>query len=119
MTGTSDVAAALDALPSGVTELACEIRRFARAMGVSLVETVKWGQPSFAPPPREGTPVRLGWEAGRPALYVHCSSPVAAMFRDLAPDADVRGNRCYIPQGAQDPALPVFLDMAFSYKKAR
>ena len=119
MTESFDVADVLDALPPGVGELAGEIRRFARAMGICLVESVKWGQPSFAPSPRDGTAVRLGLEAGQPALFVHCRSPVVSLFRDLAPDAAVNGNRCYMPQGAQDPAIPVFLDLAFSYKKAR
>lgn len=119
MSNTTDIDAALADLPDQAQALALCVRDFARDAGIPLTEALKWGQPSFAPPQRAGTPVRVGAEAGRAALYVHCGSPVADMFRDLEPEAEVAGQRCYLPDGPDDPALPVFLGLAFGYKLKR
>lgn len=102
----------LKALRQTVLNVACE-----RSIA-PMVEAVKWGQPSLAPPKKFGTPVRLGLQGTRPALFVHCGSPVIARFREIAPEAELDGNRAYLPRGADDPALPVFLGIALGYRRA-
>lgn len=50
----------------------------------SIVESLKWGQPSFDTKPRTGTPIRLGLVKSSPdhvALFTHCQSNVMAQAR--------------------------------------
>lgn len=50
-----------------------------------IVESLKWGQPSFATvEPVSGTPIRLGIPKGRGgtvALYVHCGTSLIDTFK--------------------------------------
>jgi len=47
-----------------------------------LSESLKWGQPSYAPKaPRTGSPVRLGVADGSPALLFHCQTTLVVSFR--------------------------------------
>jgi len=104
-------------LSADVRALGAAIRSFAKVSDIALTESLKWGQPSFAPPRSTGTPVRIGESAGRPAVFVHCTSPVVAQFLGVVPDAMTEGTRAFFPDGADDPALPVFLSIAFGYRK--
>jgi len=42
-------------------------------------ESLKWGQPSYAPTPKTGTPIRLGvTKSGEPTLFVHCQTTLVS-----------------------------------------
>ncbi len=62
-----------------------------------LTETLKWGEPSFAPvKARVGTPVRLAWKPARPnaiSLFVNCQTPLVEHWRSQFPALDYVGNR--------------------------
>lgn len=105
--------------PDPLSALRERLLAFARARAVPVEVSVKWGQPSFAPPKRHGTPVRIGLSAGRPTYFVHCGSPVVARFRDVAPEAECEGTRAFVPDGADDPCIDLFLSIAFSYRKTK
>jgi hypothetical protein len=78
-----------------------------------LVETVKWGQPSYLPArPRIGTTVRidrLKGSADHYALYFHCQTMLVPSFRSLYPDClTFEGNRAILLSLAQElPAQEV------------
>lgn len=66
-----------------------------------LVETLKWGQPSYLPArPRIGTTVRIDALKDRAdgyALFVHCQSRLAETFRQRYPDQfTFDGNRALL-----------------------
>ncbi len=50
-----------------------------------LTETLKWGQAAYLPAKRAGTTLRLGIEAERPALFVHCQTDLVSRYRVLFP----------------------------------
>ena len=94
-----------------------------------LVETLKWGQPSYLPArPRVGSTVRLGSGKApdRVALFFHCQSRLVEQFRDIYPDQFFYdGNRAIILSVA-DPvpvdALKHCISLCLTYhlnKKAR
>lgn len=87
-----------------------------------VVETLKWGQPSYAAP--SGTPLRLGLTAsGDPALFAHCQSRVIPEARQLAgTDLRFEGNRAVVlpldtplPEGA----LRQVVHAALTYRLVR
>lgn len=55
----------------------------------AIEESLKWGEPSFAPAkPRIGSPVRLGERpGGAVAMLFICHTGLVDDFRDLYPDA--------------------------------
>lgn len=55
----------------------------------SLVETLKWGTPSYHTRAKSGTPIRLGpaREAGEYSLFVHCQTSLIDEFREERPAA--------------------------------
>ncbi len=116
MTETSKIDGALAQLPPDVLRLAQVVRRFAAAQDIALREEIKWGQPSFAPPKKSGTPVRLGQSAGKATFYVHCGSPVIERFLSVMPNAKVEGQRAFLPASLDDPAIDMFLAIAFGYR---
>ena len=66
-----------------------------------IVETVKWGQPSYLPrKPRTGTTVRIGTlktTPDTPALFFHCQTRLIETFRHLYPDSFAfEGNRAML-----------------------
>ncbi|MBT8459158.1 MAG: hypothetical protein KJN60_05780, partial [Boseongicola sp.] len=67
-----DVQAAIERLPAAPRARMLELRALilaaaAEAKVTPLTETLKWGQPSFAPVPRsDGTPIRIGWSEKTP-----------------------------------------------------
>ncbi|MEM6652020.1 MAG: DUF1801 domain-containing protein [Pseudomonadota bacterium] len=62
-----------------------------------LIETLKWGEPSYLPKrSRTGTTIRLGWdEAGQVIrLFVHCQTTLIKDWRDrYEPELKFVGNR--------------------------
>ncbi len=74
----------------------------ARVLGAGrLVETLKWGQPSYLPEtPRVGTTVRIDATKGKPpgyALYVHCQTSLVSTYRETYPDLfRFEGNRAIV-----------------------
>ncbi len=88
-----DVARAFDGFPAGARAASMDLRDLifetageTAAVG-AIVETLKWGQPSYLPAEsRSGTTVRLGVpKDGGLALYVHCQTTLVADFRSSFP----------------------------------
>ena len=84
-----------------------------------LVETLKWGQPSYL---RIGTTVRIDALKDRPdgyALFVHCQSRLADAFRQLYPDQfTFDGNRALLfttGQPRPDDALKHCIALALTH----
>ena len=89
-----------------------------------LTESLKWGQPSFAPPKRSGTPIRLSWSAKSPErveLLVHCQTTLVEEWREMFGDALIfDGSRAvHLPLDAPLPteALHQMAAMALRYHK--
>lgn len=63
----------------------------------TLIETLKWGQPSYlTQKPKAGTTVRIdadGSHRGGYALYVPCSTTLVAQWRDQYPQLTFGGDR--------------------------
>lgn len=95
------VAAVFDAYPPAVRAALLDLRRLileaAEECGVAVVETLKWGQPSYLPATRRmGTTVRIDAIKGSAdgyALYVHCQTTLMEQFRLLFPDTFVSEGR--------------------------
>lgn len=94
------VKAAFEAFPAparaGLLKLRALIFDVARAEGIPLTETLKWGQPAYLAP--KGTTLRLGVpKGGGFALFAHCQSTVisdhAARFGPLD---KLEGNRAVL-----------------------
>lgn len=67
----------------------------------ALAETLKWNEPAYHPVrPRIGTTIRLGPLRNEPeayALFVHCQTSLASMFRQLYSDTlRVDGERALV-----------------------
>ena len=86
-----------------------------------VTETLKWGQPSYLPAKRAGTTLRLGVEADRPALFVHCQTDLVARYRVLFPDEfTYSGNRAVVlPETGPFPeaAFQQIAAMALTYHR--
>ncbi|MCA9672193.1 MAG: DUF1801 domain-containing protein [Myxococcales bacterium] len=62
-------------------QLIFETARATAAVG-ALSESLKWGQPSYAPTKaRIGSPVRLGVCEGEATLFFHCQTKLVSSFR--------------------------------------
>ncbi|MEL7463788.1 MAG: DUF1801 domain-containing protein [Pseudomonadota bacterium] len=84
-----------------------------------LVASLKWGQPSFALSPKRGTPIRLGLQDGRPAVFVHCGTTLVEDWRHRQGEAaETAGNRCVFIDGNDMEALRAFVRMALTYGRA-
>lgn len=71
-----------------LTELRDQILAAAKDANVAPIEeTLKWGQPAFVPPRRDGTTLRLGAREDHVALFVHCQTDLVGRWRALFPDA--------------------------------
>lgn len=84
-----------------------------------VVESLKWGQPSYAPPRKVGTPVRLGLgKTGEPALLVHCGTTLIADWTAARGAGDrVEGARALIvARGAEEDAR-AFIRAALTYRR--
>jgi len=67
----------------------------------SLVETLKWGQPSYLTTgPRSGSTIRIDAVKSAPyqyAMYFHCQTTLVDTFRELYPDImSYTGNRAIV-----------------------
>ncbi len=75
----------------------------------TIVESLKWGQPSYDTKPRTGTPIRLGKVKSAPhhvALFTHCQSNVMADARLHYEDHfSFEGNRALLIPTSK--ALPI------------
>ncbi len=86
----------------------------------SIEESLKWGQPSYAPVPKTGTPIRLGvTKTGAPTMFVHCQTTlVSDLEADNAHGLKTIDNRAVLlPSGdlADHPGLLNFVRLAFTY----
>jgi hypothetical protein len=91
-----EIDAAIRAAPvasqAGLSYLRARIHEIARAEGLTVEESLKWGQPSFRAP--HGSPLRIGVpKSGGFAIYAHCSTRLMADFATVAPTACIEGNR--------------------------
>jgi len=115
----AEVAQAFNAFPKKAQVKLLQLRKliYSTAAGNSrigpLVETLKWGQPSYLPKkPRVGTTVRLGFSDKTPdkiQMFVHCQTTLVDTYRTLLgkePDEllSFEGNRAIVI--ALKPALP-------------
>ena len=83
--------------PATLRPIMKKLRKLVREVAKSnadvgaLVETLKWGQPSFLPKrPKTGTTVRMDVVSEKPArvaLYFHCQTTLVETFRELYADA--------------------------------
>lgn len=133
MTRSPDITALIDALPdaprAAMRTLRDLIHDTASSADIPVTEALKWGQPSFAPPKRLGTPVRLNWSEKAPErvdLLVHCQTPLISDWRTLFPEFTYSGSRAlHLPvSGASASGLPnqdalrLILQNALSYRKS-
>lgn len=92
-----------------------------------LVETLKWGQPSFLPKrPRIGTTVRMDTvseDPARVALYFHCQTTLVETFRELySGTLSFEGNRAIVLDASRplpEAELRHCIEMALTYHKAK
>ncbi len=92
-----------------------------------LVETLKWGQPSFLPKrARVGTTIRMDAVSEDPpliGLYVHCQTSLVATYRELYPDVmTFEGNRAVLLDASKplpESELRHCIEMALMYHKAK
>lgn len=92
-----------------------------------LVETLKWGQPSFLPKrPRIGTTVRMdavSEDPARVALYFHCQTTLVETFRELySGTLSFEGNRAIVLDASRplpEAELRHCIEMALTYHKAK
>lgn len=92
-----------------------------------LVETLKWGQPSFLPKrPKVGTTVRMDAVSEKPArvaFYFHCQTSLVETFRELYPDTLIfEGNRAIVLDASKplpEAELRHCVEMALTYHKAK
>lgn len=87
-----------------------------------VVESLKWGQPSFALSPKHGTAVRIGKnKAGDAALYVHCGTTIVADWREecamTGVSAKTEGNRALIVDPTRVDDVRGFIRRAFGYRR--
>ena len=94
---------------------------------VEVVETLKWGQPSYLPAkPRVGTTVRidaLKASADGYAMYVHCQTRLMDSYRHLYPDSfTFEGERALLFSTARaipEAALKHCVALALTYHLAK
>lgn len=89
----------------------------------SLIETLKWGQPSYLTPTRSGTTIRLGApKGGGVAIFTHCQTTVLSDFQAQFGDAFAfDGNRALLlpMSGAlQTRPLRLLIKSALIYHKS-
>ncbi|MBF9035212.1 DUF1801 domain-containing protein [Rhodobacterales bacterium HKCCE2091] len=89
----------------------------AAALGLSVTESLKWGQPSYAAP--GGTPIRLGrGRHGGAAVFTHCATSVVPEFRAAFGDRfrydGTRG--VLLDPGAPPDELRMLIRRALTYR---
>ena len=82
-------------------------------------ESLKWGQPSYAPAPKTGTPIRLGQsKSGEATLFVHCQTTLVGDLASLGGhDLRTVDNRAVVlPKDlTTSPELLTFVRAALTY----
>lgn len=114
--------AAFAALPARLQDLRALIYAAADATGTApLTETLKWGQPAFLPAKKAGTTLRLGLDAGMPALFVSCQTTLLDCYRDTFPsEFTYSGDRAVlVPEDTpfNDAAFQQIAAMALTYHR--
>ncbi len=103
------------------------IRSAAEVSGTApLDENLKWGQPSFAPPKRKGTPIRLSWSQKSPErveMLVHCQTTLVEAWRHRFGDLfDYDGTRAVhisLEKHLPEEALHIMAVMALTYHQRK
>ena len=123
----TDVAPAWGAVPDAPRAHLHALRQLvleeAAALSIPLTETLKWGQPAFLPPKKDGTTIRLGWSDKHPGearRFVHCQTSLVSTWRDLFPDLTYDGNRAIcLPPNSPLPEAPLrhAIAMALTYHR--
>lgn len=87
-----------------------------------IKESLKWGQPSFVPDNKSGTPIRLGIEKKSPGtygLYVNCSTTLIETVRHIYGDQlKYDGNRGILFSQEDDLQYDIVrhvIEMALTY----
>lgn len=111
----SEVRAKFDAYPLTARRRLLALRELvfrvaAATPGVGEVdESLKWGEPTYTPRNKAGSPFRMDWKAKAPddyAVYFHCQTGLVEMFKTLFPsDFRFAGNRALVL--ALDSKVPV------------
>ena len=120
-----------DDLPEDARKALNTLRDIIRAAAAAsdtapLEETLKWGQPSFAPPKRTGTPIRLSWSAKSPdrvEMLVHCQTSLVEAWRhrfgDLFAYDGTRAVHIPLGQPLPEEALHIMAVMALTYHQRK
>ncbi|MEL6607757.1 MAG: DUF1801 domain-containing protein [Pseudomonadota bacterium] len=87
MTFEAALAAAPDTARDRLDQVRGLVHAVARDLGITVEETVKWGQASFVPPRRMGTTLRMAAHEGGVALFVHCQTDLVGRWRSQFPEA--------------------------------
>lgn len=86
-----------------------------------LTETLKWGQPAYLPARKAGTTLRLGMDAGQPALFVSCQTNLLDRYREAyASEFTYSGARAvHVPENGpfNDAAFQQIAAMALTYHR--
>ncbi len=93
---------------------------------LKLVETTKWGQPSFVTErPKCGTTIRIDEDitsAGCVALYVHCQTSLIENWRERFAEYSFGGNRSvHFKEASQleTAAVKIMIAEALTYHRRR
>ncbi len=128
---SSEVDACLASVAEPMREQLLQLRALVHSVadnlpGVApLVESLKWGQPSFTPKKANvGSSVRLApLPDGRVALYFICHTGLVDRFRELYPEnLEFEGNRAILVTPGSDfdrDALSHCIAMALTYHRDR
>ncbi|MFC7287676.1 DUF1801 domain-containing protein [Herminiimonas glaciei] len=87
-----------------------------------LEESLKWGEPAYAPKNKAGSTLRIDWKEKDPlnyAMYFHCQTNLVETFRTIFPhDFTFQGNRALIlrlEDEAPQDALAICIAAALTY----
>ena len=123
----SEVTAVFEKYPEAIRQQLLALREIiletaASTAGVGqIVETLKWGQPSYLAV--SGTTIRIdvhNLQRRQIGLYVHCRTSLIDTFRQRYPTLTYEGNRAIILQG-ELPIEPLreFIVEALTYHRHR
>ncbi|KMW59341.1 hypothetical protein AIOL_004323 [Candidatus Rhodobacter oscarellae] len=111
------------AAPDRLREIRALILRTAAEMGIEVTEALKWGQPAFLPPKRDGTTIRLGATPTHAKLFVHCQTTLIDQYRDRFPtEFTYEGNRAVLmplDQPLNADALAQVIALALTYHRRK
>lgn len=101
---------------AGLDHLRARILACAASQGVTVTESVKWGQPSFKAP--NGSPLRIGLpKQGGFALYAHCATSLISDYAAVTPGR-IEGNRAVLfdtVKDAEAQPLEALIGAALTY----